>query len=191
MILNASSKDQSGVAPTAPCKDIQGFVTALYSCAFVWDCPGKPNNCWCSFQFTKPAPDTPSGVQEAMILSLKATEGKGWSDMDIAKALVQGLVVASSVSDLQHNLHNERATTCYFFSEKSTLAKSLKQSLDHVRDHLQVYEALQAKDKTFVAQVIFSHSVRIDNWFRECLTKEDRAAVSLTTLFSILWRIIT
>eukprot|EP00978_Attheya_sp_CCMP212_P014953 scaffold38377_cov30-Attheya_sp.AAC.2 len=107
MILNASSEDRSGVAPTAPCKDIQGFyerktvgeakihmehslstvygciinfstgfVTALYSGAFVWDCPGKPNN-WCGFQFAKPAPDTPSGVQEAMILSLKATEGKG------------------------------------------------------------------------------------------------------------------
>eukprot|EP00978_Attheya_sp_CCMP212_P014952 scaffold38377_cov30-Attheya_sp.AAC.1 len=97
--------------------------------------------------------------------------------MDIAKALVQGLVVASSVSDLQHNLHNERATACYFFGEKSTLATSLKKSLDHVRDHLQVYEALQAKDKTFVAQVIFSHSVHIDNWFRECLTKEDRSLV--------------
>eukprot|EP00978_Attheya_sp_CCMP212_P016939 scaffold44783_cov43-Attheya_sp.AAC.2 len=213
MILNASSEDRSGVTPTAPCKDIQGFyecktvgeakihlehslstvygciinfstgfVTALYSGAFIWDCPGKRNN-WCGFQFAKPAPDTPSGVQEAMILSLKATEGKGWSDTDIAKALVQGLVVASSVSDLQHNLHtNERATACYFFGKKSTLATSLKKRLDHVQDHTQVYEALQAKDKTFVAQVIFSHSVRIDNWFRECLTKEDRSLVNNSLL---------
>jgi hypothetical protein len=207
MILNASSEDQSGVVPSAPCKDIQGFyecktvgeakihlehslstvygcilnlstgfVTALYSGSFVWDCPGKPNN-WCGFQFAKPAPDTTSGVQEAMILTLKATEGKGWSDTDISRALVQGLVVASSVSELQHNLHNEQAAACYFFGEKSTLSKRLKQSLDHVRDHLQLYESLNALDKTFVAQVIFSHSVRIDNWFRECLTKEDRLHV--------------
>eukprot|EP00978_Attheya_sp_CCMP212_P022648 scaffold67875_cov53-Attheya_sp.AAC.1 len=153
-----------------------GFVTALYCGSFVWDSTGRPNN-WTGFQFAKPAPDTPSGVQEAMILNLKATEGKGRSDNDIAKALVQGLVVASSVTDLQHNIHNEHSTAVYFFGKDSFLAKQLAVSRDHVRDNLQVYEALQAKDSSFVAKVIFSYSVRTDNWFRQCLKEQDRSKV--------------
>jgi hypothetical protein len=112
-----------------------------------------------------------------MILTLKATEGKGWSDKDIEKALVQGLVVASSVTELQHNIHNEHATAVYFFGKDSFLAKQLAVSRDHVRDNLQVYEALQAKDSSFVAKVLFSYSVRTDNWFRQCMKEQDRSKV--------------
>jgi hypothetical protein len=83
-----------------------GFVTSLYTGAFIWDSPSKPNN-WNGFQFAKLAPDSASGVQEALIFSLKATEGKGWSETDIMKALVQGLVSAQSVPDM----HNTIGTT--------------------------------------------------------------------------------
>jgi hypothetical protein len=112
-----------------------------------------------------------------MILNLKATEGKGWSNTNIAKAIAQGLVVASSVPDLQHNLHNEQSSSVYFFGKDSALAVQLASNRDHVRDHLQIYEALQAKDPTFVSKVIYSHSVRIDNWFRQCLKENDRSKV--------------
>eukprot|EP00978_Attheya_sp_CCMP212_P038256 scaffold187950_cov44-Attheya_sp.AAC.1 len=105
LILNASSVDGK-MAGTNPTKDLEsfyecktvgaakiylehaltvihgcilnfstGFVTALHAGSFVWDSRDRPNN-WTGFQFAKPAPDTPSGVQEAMILNLKATEGK-------------------------------------------------------------------------------------------------------------------
>eukprot|EP00978_Attheya_sp_CCMP212_P023942 scaffold74317_cov55-Attheya_sp.AAC.1 len=109
-----------------------GFVTALYNGSFVWDSPNKPNN-WCGFQFAKPPPDSPSGVQEALILSLKATEGKGWSENDILKALIQGLIIAKSVSELQHNLHNEHAAACFFFGDRSLLAVNLAACLTHVK----------------------------------------------------------
>jgi hypothetical protein len=153
-----------------------GFVTNLYNGAFVWDSPNKPNN-WCGFQFAKPPPDSSSGVQEALILSLKATEGKGWSENDILKALVQGLVIAKSVSELQHNLHNEHSAACFFFGDNSIIAVNLAKCLTHVQNHFQVYEELQVKDKMFVAQVIYSCSVRIQNWFQQCLQQEIRSNV--------------
>ena len=206
LLLNASSTDgkNAAVDPTADaqsfyeCKTVgaakihlehslqavnrciinlsTGFVTSLYTGAFIWDSPSKPNN-WNGFQFAKPAPDSASGVQEALILSLKATEGKGWSETDILKALVQGLVVAQSVPDMQHNWHNEHATATYFFGAQSKIAQGLHSWTVHVRDHFQVYEELQAKDSTFVAQVIYSASIRIQNWFQECLHKDIRDTV--------------
>eukprot|EP00978_Attheya_sp_CCMP212_P012275 scaffold30483_cov52-Attheya_sp.AAC.5 len=117
-----------------------------------------------------------------MILNLKATEGKGLSNNDIAKGLVEGLVVVSSITDLQHNIHNEHSTMVYFFGKDSFLAKQLAISRDHVRDNLQVYNALQAKDSSFVANVIFSYSVCTDNRFRRCLKEQDRSKVNASLL---------
>eukprot|EP00978_Attheya_sp_CCMP212_P030667 scaffold113575_cov55-Attheya_sp.AAC.1 len=108
----------------------------------------------------------------------QAESKKPETDM-IMKALVQGLVIAKSVPDLQHNFHNEpHATASFFFGERSLLTTvNLAVCVTHVQNHFQIYyEELQAKDSSFVAQqdVIYSTSIRIQNWFQECIQKEIR-----------------
>eukprot|EP00978_Attheya_sp_CCMP212_P013236 scaffold33308_cov31-Attheya_sp.AAC.1 len=90
------------------------------------------------------------------------------------KALVQGLVITKSVPD---NLHNEHATASFFFGERSLLTVNLAACVTHVQTHFQIYEELQAKDSSFIAQVIYSTSIHIQKWFQECLQKEIRGNV--------------
>ena len=133
LILNASSTDgiTAAILPTDSCKEFYmkkniskaldllsttmsqeyeccvqletGLVTALHAGHFLRDREDSPSN-FSFFLTPKKQPLSSDRFKSTMILQLKATQGKGWSETDFKEALKQGIVTPSNVSSLIHQL---------------------------------------------------------------------------------------
>ena len=154
LILNASSED-GNIAPETPietciqffkqktlakaldflqtsltnnfncCVAIElGLVTALYSGHFLRDREDSPSN-FSFFLAPKKQPLSAGHFQPTMILHLKASQGKGWSETDMKEALKQGIVTPDCIHSFTHQLRNLWALSAFFFGPNSILSQRL------------------------------------------------------------------
>ena len=82
-----------------------GLVTALYNGHFLRDRDDSPSN-FSFFMIPKKLPLSADKTKPTMILQLKASQGKGWSETDLKEALKQGRVTPLDIHTLGHQLKN-------------------------------------------------------------------------------------
>jgi len=207
LILNASSLDGESV-PTDPeqtCRDFYakttvgkaldflamtlkekyrcvidistGLVSALYTGKFIRDREDSPNN-FSFFMVPKLKPLSSGHSTQAMILQLKATQGKGWSENDLKEAVKQGIVTPSSPHELQYQLQNLWGLACFFFGPKSKLPSMLGDFILTIERHSLILEAKHMRDSDFCTKVGYAVDNRIFRWLENCGQYEERDAIS-------------
>ena len=206
LILNASSRNGE-VTPMSPCESCKDFfskssvgkaqqfflhilsvkykclvevktgtVTALHGGVFLRDRDDSPSN-FTLMAFAKRKPLSPHPAKKCMTLRLKVSQGKGWSDHDIADALKQGIETPQSIEELGHAIKNSAGAAAFFFSTESTLVTRLKEVNDEITNKLLIWEAAQERDPTFATRVMCAMDTRVCRWLLECKAAEDREVV--------------
>lgn len=98
-----------------------GFITALYTGKFLRERSDSPSN-FSFFLVPKLKPLSSGFSEKAMILQLKTSQGKGWSDNDLKEAVKQGIITPTSQDEFRHQLKNLWGTSSFFFGENSKIA---------------------------------------------------------------------
>ena len=115
---------------------------------------------------------------QAMILQLKATQGKGWSDSDLKEAVKQGIVTPASPNELQYQLQNLWGLAAFFFGEKSVLPCYLGDFISQMQNHALIIEAKQLRDSEFCTKLGYAVDNRIFRWLESCSRFDEREAIS-------------
>ena len=207
LILNASSEDGQN-APTIPvdtcvkffkqktvakaidflqnsltndfncCVSIEsGLVTALYSGHFLRNREDSPSN-FSFFLTPKKQPLSAGHFQPTMILQLKTTQGKGWSEMDMKETLKQGIVTPDSINSFTHQLRNLWALSAFFFGPNSILSQRLTLMMSILAKYTLTFEGAQIRDNSFATKLGYAIDTRVFRWLDQCSANDDRHSVN-------------
>ena len=160
------------------CVNIEtGLVTALYSGHFVRDREDSPSN-FSFFMTPKKQPLSSDRFKPTMILQLKATQGKGWSETDLKDALKQGIETPNDINSFGHQLKNFWGLSSFFFGENSVLSQALEPLLGTISNHTLTFEAAQLRDKNFATKLGYAIDTRVFRWLQQCRTNHSRTQVN-------------
>ena len=154
-----------------------GLVTALYSGHFLREREDSPSN-FSFFLTPKKQALSSDNFKPTMILQLKASQGKGWSETDLKEALKQGIVTPSTVHSFTHQLRNFWGLSAFFFGKRSVLSESLSPLMSKINDHLITFEAAQLRDPNFTTKLGYAIDTRVFRWLQQCQTQRDRRRVN-------------
>ena len=154
-----------------------GLVTALYSGHFLRDREDSPSN-FSFFMTPKKMPLSANKLKPTMILQLKASQGKGWSETDLKEALKQGIVTPHDIHTLAHQLKNFWGLSAFFFGKDSILAKAIEPMLQQLSLHTLTFEASQLRDKMFATKLGYAIDTRVFRWLQLCQNNKDRNLVN-------------
>lgn len=82
-----------------------GLVTALHEGHFLLERENSPSN-FSFFLTPKRQPLSSDKFRPTMILQLKASQGKGWSETDLKDALKQGIISSTDIHSFSYQLKN-------------------------------------------------------------------------------------
>ena len=169
-----------------------GLVTALYSGHFQRDREDSPGN-FSFFLTPKKTPLSSSQFKPMMILQLKTSQGKGWSEMDMKEALRQGIVTPPDINVFSHQLRNFWALSTFFFGNDSLLPKKLIPLMAQIAKHTITFEGCQIRDNQFATKLGYAIDTRVFRWLQQCATTEDRESIddSLLSFDSIIQQVLT
>ena len=160
------------------CVNIEtGLVTALYSGHFIRDRDDSPSN-FSFFMTPKKQPLSSDRFKPTMILQLKASQGKGWSETDLKDALKQGIETPNDIHCFGHQLKNFWGLSSFFFGENSVLSQALEPLLGTISNHTLTFEAAQLRDKNFATKLGYAIDTRVFRWLQQCRTKHSRTQVN-------------
>jgi len=154
-----------------------GLVSALYTGKFIREREDSPSN-FSFFMVPKLKPLSSGFAEQAMILQLKATQGKGWSDSDLKEAVKQGIVTPTSPNELQYQLQNLWGLAAFFFGSKSILPAKLGNFISQMENHALIIEAKHLRDPEFCTKLGYAVDNRIFRWLENCSLYEEREAVN-------------
>ena len=154
-----------------------GLVTALYSGHFLRDRDDSPGN-FSFFLLPKKEPLSMNRLKPSIILQLKATQGKGWSELDMKEAIKQGVTTPSDIHSFYHQLRNFLGLVCIFFGDESILANSLKKFIEILSQHTLTLEAAQFRDKLFATKLGYVVDTRAYRWLQQCQAYDNRQEVN-------------
>ena len=154
-----------------------GLVTALYSGHFLRDRDDSPSN-FSFFLLPKKEPLSVNRLKPSIILQLKATQGKGWSELDMKEAIKQGVTTPSDIHSFYHQLRNFLGLVCIFFGDKSILANTLNKFIDILSQHTLTLEAAQFRDKLFATKLGYVVDTRAYRWLQQCQACDNREDVN-------------
>ena len=169
------------------CVDIDtGLVTALFGGHFIRDREDSPSN-FSFFLTPKKQPMTVDRLKSSMILQLKASQGKGWSETDLKDALKQGIVTPNDMPTFNHQFKNFWGLTAFFFGHDCILAKRLAPMMATISNHTLTFESAQFRDNTFATKLGYAVDTRVFRWLEQCRTFNDRSQVNDSLLdFNII-----
>ena len=169
-----------------------GLVTALYSGHFQRDREDSPGN-FSFFLTPKKTPLSSSQFKPMMILQLKTSQGKGWSEMDMKEALKQGIVTPTDMNVFAHQLRNFWGLAAFFFGTDSVLPKRLIPLMAQISKHTITFEGCQIRDNQFATKLGYAIDTRVFRWIQQCASTGDREMVddSLLAFDSIIQQIMT
>jgi len=113
-----------------------------------------------------------------MILQLKSSQGKGWSETDLKEALRQGVVTPTDIHTFGHQLKNFWGLANFFFGENSLIAQALQPILAQLSAHTLTFEAAQVRDKNFATKLGYAIDTRIFRWLQQCRSNRTRSSVN-------------
>ena len=154
----------------------QALASALHQGYFRWDRTDLPSN-FSIFLCGNPPTLSTSSVSDSLNLAMKASEGKGLSETDIAKALKQVRSTPKDVYEAIDMLQNMYSICCLFFNKSSIMTQSIKSVIEHILRHKTHYEARQMNDSTFMTQVLQRLDLAIQLHLASCLHEESRGDV--------------
>ena len=164
-----------------------GLVTALYSGHFLRDREDSPSN-FSFFMIPKKLPLSANKSKPTMILQLKASQGKGWSETDLKDALKQGIVTPADIHSFGHQMKNFWGLSTFFFGKDSLLSQALEPLLHDISVHTLTFEAAQLRDKLFATKLGYAIDTRVFRWLQLCRNSKDRNQVNDSLLnFSFLF----
>ena len=154
-----------------------GLVTALYSGHFIRDRDDSPSN-FSFFMTPKKQPLSSDRFKPTMILQLKASQGKGWSETDLKEAIKQGIETPTDIHSFGHQLKNFWGLSSFFFGENSILSKALEPLLATISNHTLTFEAAQLRDKNFATKLGYAIDTRVFRWLQQCRTQHSRTQIN-------------
>ena len=154
-----------------------GMATALYSGAFVRERDDLPAN-FSIFLVPKMRPLASNNQAQSMLLQLKVTHGKGWSEKDYSEAVKQGIKTPSDTYELMFQLKNMNGLSSFFFDKSCILSLSLLQFVQKMKQYTLAFEACQARDPSFATKVAYMIDTRVFRWLQMCRDASDREQVS-------------
>ena len=169
-----------------------GLITALYSGHFLRDRDDSPSN-FSFFLTPKKEPLSSNRLKPSIILQLKATQGKGWSDVDMKDALKQGISTPTDIHCFYHQLRNFLGLACFFFGDNCILSKKLTQFIDTLSQHTLTLEAAQYRDSLFATKLGYVVDTRAFRWLQQCQASKDRNEVNdnIIALDNIVDQVLT
>ena len=169
-----------------------GLITALFSGHFLRDREDSPSN-FSFFLTPKKQPMAYDRFKPTMILQLKATNGKGWSETDLKDALKQGIVTPPDMTSFSHQLKNLWGLSVFFFGPQSKLSMALSPLMAKIQRHTLTFEGAQVRDPTFATKLGYCIDTRIFRWLEQCRNEIDRNDVndSLLSFNLIIDQVLT
>lgn len=158
-----------------------GLVSALYSGRFLRERSDSPSN-FSFFLVPKLHPLSRGFGERAMMLQLKVTQGKGWSDHDMKEAIKQGVITPSCPNELQHQTKNLWGLSSFFFGDGAELAVNLADLLLSLQQHSLVIEAKHISDPTFCTKFGYAIDTRVYRYLEMCKTAVDREQVDSSAI---------
>jgi hypothetical protein len=119
---------------------------------------------------------------DLVVLSLKANEGKGLSDSDLEKAVVQGKMPAQNIHQLMDVMEAYMHGSAFFFGEDSYLTQQLLQVWSNITDHRPQYTTCFATDPSFPAQFQYRIDRSVYLYLQSCMHNEDRRKISFAPI---------
>lgn len=153
----------------------KALCTALYSGHLLWDQSEAPINF--SIFFHGKVSALSSSSLQAQALYIKATLGNGITDTEINKILKQDRCTPTTLHDYLEQVQNFYASCSLIFGESAKLTRAVKTWIIHAMRNRQVYEALQARDLTFLSQVLYCIDTAVQTHLDSCLVNEYRSDV--------------
>ena len=169
-----------------------GLATALYAGHFVRDRDDSPSN-FSFFLTPKKIPLSSDRFKPTMILQLKASQGKGWSETDLKDALKQGIATPSDIHSFSHQLKNFWGLSTFFFGKDSFLSQALEPLMSTISNHTLTFEAAQLRDKRFATKFGYAIDTRVFRWLQQCRCQQNRSSVndSLLNFDTIIDQVLT
>ena len=169
-----------------------GLVAALHAGHFTRDRENSPSN-FSFFLTPKKQPLSSNTFRPTMILQLKASQGKGWSELDLQNALKQGIIAPNDIHEFGHQLKNFWGLSAFFFGSDSVLAQALAPLLSKISRHTITFEGAQHRDKSFVTKLGYAIDTRVFRWLDQCRSHTQRRTIndSLLNFDNIFDQVLT
>ena len=169
-----------------------GLVAALHAGHFTRDREDSPGN-FSFFLTPKKQPLSSNIFRPTMILQLKASQGKGWSEIDLQNALKQGIITPNDIHEFGHQLKNFWGLSAFFFGPESVIAQALAPLLSKISRHTITFEGAQHRDKSFVTKLGYAIDTRVFRWLDQCRSHTQRRTVndSLLNFDTIFDQVLT
>ena len=159
-----------------------GLIAALHAGHFIRDREDSPSN-FSFFLTPKKQPLSSNIFRPTMVLQLKASQGKGWSDTDLKEALKQGMVAPRDIHEFGHQLKNFWGLASFFFGSDSVIAQALSPLLAKISRHTLTFEGAQYRDKAFVTKLGYAIDTRVFRWLDQCRSQTHRRTVNDSLLY--------
>ena len=169
-----------------------GLIAALHAGHFLRDREDSPGN-FSFFLTPKKQPLSSNFFRPTMVLQLKASQGKGWSETDLKEALKQGIIAPRDVHEFSHQLKNFWGLSAFFFGTDSVLAQALSPLLSKISRHILTFEGSQYRDNAFVTKLGYAIDTRVFRWLDQCRAASNRRTVndSLLTFDTLFDQVLT
>ena len=169
-----------------------GLIAALHAGHFLRDREDSPSN-FSFFLTPKKQPLSSNIFRPTMVLQMKASQGKGWSDTDLKDALKQGIITPHDVHEFGHQLKNFWGLSSFFFGTDSVLAQTLSPLLAKISRHTLTFEGAQCRDPSFVTKLGYAIDTRVFRWLDQCRSHTHRRTVndSLLNFDSLFDQVLT
>jgi hypothetical protein len=143
---------------------------------FLYSVGGSPSNL-SAFCFYKQSPVQNSGLNQALVLYLVATQGRGKSIKEINASSKQKVVAPTTFEDLVNRIKFYIGISTILFGEHSPLIFKLKRFKRDIEENLMAVKARLVKDKFYATKILYGMYTRSQRWLGKCKYAEDRAEV--------------
>ena len=154
-----------------------GLVAALHAGHFLRDREDSPSN-FSFFLTPKKQPLSSNIFRPTMVLQLKASQGKGWSDTDLKNALKQGIVAPRDIHEVGHQLKNFWGLAAFFFGPDSVILQAILPLLSKIARHTLTFEGAQYRDTAFVTKLGYAIDTRVFRWLDQCRSHPHRRTIN-------------
>jgi len=142
-----------------------GTVQALLVGLFQYSVGGSPSNL-SAFCFYEQNPVQKLGPNQALVLHLVATQGRGKSIEEINASSKQKVIAPTSFEDLVNRIKYYIGISTILFRERSPLIFKLKRFKQDIEESRMAVKARLVDDKLYVTKILYGMDTRSQRWFQ-------------------------
>ena len=153
-----------------------GTVQSLLAGLFGYNVGGSPSNL-SAFCFCEQSPVQSSGPDQALILHLVATQGRGKTIEEIKASTKQKVVAPTAFEDLVGRIRYMIGICTILFGKGTPLISNLNYFKNDIDENMMAIKARLVEDNLYASKILYGMDTRIQRWLGKCKYAEDRAEV--------------